>query len=128
MAVCAAGWRMSDDTRDLAQRIRDALAGVTPIAFDERAGILGEVDENGVFRVWEQPVFTLTNIALIVAAPSLLRDALARIEADAATIAALREEVRGLYDAAQNLAGGLRDERSDDTRQVRGWFTDDDAR
>lgn len=87
---------MSDaNERDatLAQRIRDALRGVTPIAFDERAGILGEVDENGVFRVWEQPVFTLTNIALIVAAPSLLRDALARIEADAARIAALEEQV-----------------------------------
>lgn len=80
----------------LAQRIRDALRGVTEgewryntLTEQVRGGEQGRVICD--IGCWDQ---NDRDGHLIAAAPSLLRDALARIEADAATIAALEDAVR----------------------------------
>lgn len=90
---------MSDDTRDLAQRIRDALRGVTKGGWLVRGDaimsprvLVAVANSEPTVGEWRN------NAALIAAAPGLLRDALARIEADAATIAALEAEVARLSD------------------------------
>lgn len=83
----------ANDTRDLAARIRDALRGVTEgewryntLTEQVRGGEQGRVICD--IGCWDQ---NDRDGHLIAAAPSLLHDALARFEADAATIAALRE-------------------------------------
>lgn len=97
---------MSDDTRDLAQRIRDALEGTHSdsewIVVDEERVVLninldddwGSGDEAPIAErgAWAYA----EDMHLIAAAPSLLRDALARIEADAARIAALEAKLAAL--------------------------------
>lgn len=111
---------MSDETRDLAARIRDALRGVTPgewrVNFDAvRQNDTGETyahaveasewsDDHVELRIREVVQIRAVDpharadALLIAVAPSLLRAALARIEADAATIAALREALAEAFD------------------------------
>lgn len=48
MAVCAAGWRMSDDTRDLAQRITGRVLGMRDYTLpDERIALRVTVEFTG---------------------------------------------------------------------------------
>jgi hypothetical protein len=86
--------------RDVVARIADALRGTTP-------GEWRTYHENPYMYVvfnQDQAICRMSSLnrnlqadaRLIAAAPSLLREAAARIDADAARIAALREQVANL--------------------------------
>lgn len=96
---------MTDPTetgaRDVAARIADALRGTTPGEWEWEPQ--WEIGNHGALvtiirpeRPFPPSMPTEAEMSALFVAPSLLRDALARIEADAAEIAALRAKLAAL--------------------------------